>query len=59
MKIQIETNNDVNISVVLDVVKGFIEKTDKTKNDLYFVQTNGMIITLKETSSGNINARAN
>ncbi|MDC9588863.1 hypothetical protein PSI23_05910 [Xenorhabdus sp. XENO-10] len=58
MKIQIEASNDANISVILDVVKGFIEKTDKTKNDLYFVQTDGMVITLKETSAGNINARA-
>ncbi|OTA14637.1 hypothetical protein Xvie_03574 [Xenorhabdus vietnamensis] len=58
MKIIIEASNDANISVILDVVKGFIEKTDKTKNDLYFVQTNEMVITLKETSAGNIKARA-
>ncbi|CDG95813.1 hypothetical protein XBP1_160023 [Xenorhabdus bovienii str. puntauvense] len=57
MKIMIETSNDTDISVVLDVVKGFIKKADRSKNDLYFVQTDGMAITLKETSAGNIIAR--
>ncbi|OKP02576.1 hypothetical protein Xedl_02227 [Xenorhabdus eapokensis] len=58
MKITIDTPNDVNVSVILDVVKGFIKKNDREINTLYFVQTDGMVITLKETNSGNINARA-
>ncbi|MCP9269716.1 hypothetical protein M5U04_16905 [Xenorhabdus sp. XENO-1] len=57
MKIQIETSNDTDISVVLDVVKGFIKKADRSKNCLYFVQTDGMVVSLKETSAGNIIAR--
>ncbi|MCG3463466.1 hypothetical protein L7G72_16815 [Xenorhabdus bovienii] len=58
MKIMIETSNDTDTDVVLDVVKDFIKKTDKDKNGLYFVQLpEEMTIALKETSAGNIIAR--
>ncbi|MGJ0580819.1 hypothetical protein ACR71G_22985 [Xenorhabdus bovienii] len=58
MKIMIETSNDTDTDVVLDVVKDFIKKTDKDKNGLYFVRlSEEMTIALKETSAGNISAR--
>ncbi|CDM90237.1 hypothetical protein [Xenorhabdus bovienii] len=58
MKIMIETSNDTDTDVVLDVVKDFIKKTDKDKNGLYFVRlSEEMTIALKETSAGNIIAR--